>query len=740
MVGKTISHYQIVKKLGEGGMGVVYQPRDTRLDRFVAIKVLSARTATDLERKVRFVQEAKSASVLNHPNIITVYDIDTSGELAFIAMEYIDGKTLDGLINHVGLHLGEALRYAVQIADALVSAHSVGIIHRDIKPANIMVTEKGLVKVLDFGLAKMGMDGLSDSDSEPTATYREVPQTDEGTILGTIAYMSPEQAQGKKIDVRSDIFSFGAVLYEMVTGERAFRGETKLSTLASIINQEPKPASQIIEGLPREVERIIALCLRKDPILARLRRAAAQGHDTRVSSPSAHSINYQEYKLSDAKPDLSRLSELAGGLGLNQHQCLIYNTQEEQFAAALPFLRAGLERRERCLYIADENSAAAVLDALREAGTDVDRYVKSRALIMAGKQEMYLAHGRFDPDRMISFLSEMRREAGTGKFSGLRILGEMTWLLEKDTAPDSLIEYEAKLNHFVRDHAVRILCQYDRNRFSPELILRVIRTHPVVVYGGIICKNPYYVPPDEFLKPNQVSREVERLLNNLRTWEHSVAQLRALAARLQTVQESERKHLARELHDEIGQLLTGLRLLLRPNGELPADELKTRFEQARAVVDDLLAKVRRLSFDLRPADLDQLGLLPALLALFERYTAQTGVLVNFKHQAVEGRFASEVETGAYRVVQEALTNAARHARVSRINVRVWTGAGMLNLQIEDRGCGFDPEVVLKTPQSSGLIGMQERIMLLGGRMTIESSPGSGTTITAELPLDQIIAT
>jgi serine/threonine protein kinase/Tol biopolymer transport system component len=265
MVGKTISHYQIVKKLGEGGMGVVYQARDTRLDRFVAIKVLSARTATDLERKLRFVQEAKSASALNHPNIITVYDIDTSGELAFIAMEYIDGNTLDGLINHAGLHLGEALRYAVQIADALASAHSVGIIHRDIKPANIMVTEKGLVKVLDFGLAKMGIDGLSDSDSELTATYREVPQTDEGTILGTIAYMSPEQAQGKKIDVRSDIFSFGAVLYEMITGERAFRGETKLSTLASLINQEPKPASQIIEGLPREVERIIALCLRKDP-------------------------------------------------------------------------------------------------------------------------------------------------------------------------------------------------------------------------------------------------------------------------------------------------------------------------------------------------------------------------------------------------------------------------------------------------------------------------------------------
>jgi PAS domain S-box-containing protein len=211
--------------------------------------------------------------------------------------------------------------------------------------------------------------------------------------------------------------------------------------------------------------------------------------------------------------------------------------------------------------------------------------------------------------------------------------------------------------------------------------------------------------------------------------------LQALPSRLLEVQENERRHLARELHDEIGQLLTGLRLLLRLNGDSPTDALKARFEQARTIVDDLLGRVRRLSFDLRPADLDQLGLLPALLALLERYTAQTGVLVNFKHQGVERRFAPEVETGAYRIVQEALTNAARHAGVAGVTVRVWTDADRLNLQIEDQGRGFDPEVALKAPRSSGLIGMQERITLLGGRMSIESSPGAGTTITAELPLD-----
>ncbi|MGA3242128.1 MAG: MEDS domain-containing protein [Bryobacteraceae bacterium] len=443
-----------------------------------------------------------------------------------------------------------------------------------------------------------------------------------------------------------------------------------------------------------------------------------------------------EGKVSEVKPDLSRLAELARGLGAHEHQCLIYETREEQFAAALPFLRSGLARREKCLYIADENSAADVLGALRKGGIDVDGYIRSRALIVAGKQETYLKHGRFEPDRWMDFLSQATDEAGHGKFSGMRtLLGEMTWALGEDTAPEILIEYEARLSDFVRDHEVRILCQYNRDRFSPELALAVIRTHPVVVYGGMICQNPYYVPPDEFLKPNQASREVERLLNNILTGQRSLAQLRALAARLLTVEETERKRLALELHDEIGQLLTGLRLLLNPDDDSPADALKNRLEEARTIVDDLLARVRRLSFDLRPADLDQFGLLPALLSLFERYTAQTGVLVNFKHQGVETRFESEVETGAYRIVQEALTNAARHAGVASVTVRVWTDADSLNLQVEDRGRGFDPEVALKAPRSSGLIGMRERITLLGGHMSIESSAGAGTTITAELPLD-----
>jgi eukaryotic-like serine/threonine-protein kinase len=257
-----ISHYQVLEKLGEGGMGVVYKARDTHLDRFVAIKVLPADKVADADRKRRFVQEARAASALNHPNILHVYDIDTSDGVDFMVMEFVPGKTLDQCIGRKGLSLSEALKYATQITEALAKAHAAGIVHRDLKPANIMVTGEGLVKVLDFGLAKL-TEQIAEDDR--TLTMAEVPRTEDGTIVGTVYYMSPEQAQGKRVDGRSDIFSFGAVLYEMLTARRAFQGDTKLSTLAAIARDEPKPVSEIAEGMPRELERIIGRCLRKDP-------------------------------------------------------------------------------------------------------------------------------------------------------------------------------------------------------------------------------------------------------------------------------------------------------------------------------------------------------------------------------------------------------------------------------------------------------------------------------------------
>jgi len=262
LTGRQIGHYQILARLGEGGMGIVYKARDQHLDRFVAIKVLPSELVADPDRKRRFAQEAKAASALNHPNIITIHDIASDNGTDFIVMEYVQGKTLSQMIPRRGLKLNEVLKYAIQIADALAKAHTAGIIHRDLKPGNIMVSEGSLIKVLDFGLAKLTERSQI---GEEESTQSIPPWTDEGTILGTASYMSPEQAAGKPVDARSDIFSFGSVLYEMVTGQRAFQGDSKMSILAAVLNQEPKPASEISRALPRDLEKIIRRCLRKDP-------------------------------------------------------------------------------------------------------------------------------------------------------------------------------------------------------------------------------------------------------------------------------------------------------------------------------------------------------------------------------------------------------------------------------------------------------------------------------------------
>ena len=266
MIGKVLGHYRVVEKLGAGGMGVVYKARDTHLDRFVALKVLPPERVADAERKRRFVQEAKAASALNHPNIIHVYDIAEADGIEFIAMEYVQGKTLDRFVGSKGLGINEALGYAVQIADGLAKAHAAGIVHRDLKPANIMVNEDGGVKILDFGLAKLMERGeAGPSASTETAAAGEELHTEKGAIVGTVAYMSPEQAQGKTVDARSDVFSFGSVLYEMLTGRRAFQGESKAMILASILQKEPQPISEIVAEAPTEVGRVLARCLRKDP-------------------------------------------------------------------------------------------------------------------------------------------------------------------------------------------------------------------------------------------------------------------------------------------------------------------------------------------------------------------------------------------------------------------------------------------------------------------------------------------
>jgi Tol biopolymer transport system component len=243
-------------------MGVVSLARDTRLGRQVALKVLRADAMQDPDRKYRFIQEARAASSLNHPNIVTIYDIQSIDGVELIAMEYIAGKPLDEVIGRNGLPVSQALKYAIQVAQALEAAHEAGIVHRDLKPANIMVTDTGVVKVLDFGLAKLTENNELIALDE--ASGSRGPVTADGVILGTVAYMSPEQATGRTVDARTDIFAFGAVLYEMLTGNRAFQGDSNMNTLTSLLRDEPRPIRESITDVPRELERMVMRCLRKD--------------------------------------------------------------------------------------------------------------------------------------------------------------------------------------------------------------------------------------------------------------------------------------------------------------------------------------------------------------------------------------------------------------------------------------------------------------------------------------------
>lgn len=423
-------------------------------------------------------------------------------------------------------------------------------------------------------------------------------------------------------------------------------------------------------------------------------------------------------------------------LGPTDHVCILYDRPEEHLAIVVSFLRVGLERGELCIYVADE-AGAAVLGELASEGVDVDAAMREARLVVF---ERPLDRG-LQPLQMLDFIEKHASGARSAGHTGFRIVGDMSWALGGDLT--ALAEFEARLNlnQVWTRYACAGLCQFDRARFSPETLREMLIVHPLVVVGDRVCRNPYFVPPEIYLSPVWPQHEANWMVTHLEQLQQaeddvraSQERYRALSRRLLEMQESERSTLARELHDQFGQSLVGISLILDGIKDELSPASRARIPESMRAIQQMLEQVRTLAFELRPSALDDLGLVAALRLLVGHHGERAGVHASFTATPADVRAPAEIETACFRIVQEALTNAARHARAREVVVTLAVQGDALEVVVRDDGIGFDVDRRLRT--GLGLVGMEERAALAGGKLDIESAPDAGTTLRAHFPLPQ----
>ena len=420
-------------------------------------------------------------------------------------------------------------------------------------------------------------------------------------------------------------------------------------------------------------------------------------------------------------------------IGPADHVCALYDHRDQEVAIAVSYIRAGLDRGEFCVCVVDDGGES-ILNALASEGVDIDAEMRKGRLAFFEKP---LAQGLQTLD-MLAKIEQFASESRKAGYAGFRIVGEMSWALDGDLK--ALAEFEARLNlnRVWERHACAGLCQFDVRRFPPQTLREMIIVHPLVVVGDRIFRNPYYVAPEQYLSPDWPLHEAEWMMTNLEQLQQAQDSLRAsqeryrsLSRRLLEQQEHDRGALARELHDQLGQSLVAISMNLHAiEGEL-SNPARARVPESRQMIKKMIEQVRTLAFELRPSILDEFGLVEALRNLMTRHGERAGVRASFTATPTDARAPAEIETACFRIVQEALSNVARHARARHFEVTLTAQDVALEVTVRDDGVGFNVE---RLRTGLGLMGMRERAELVGGSLDIESVPGAGTTVRARFPL------